>query len=630
MLAAMKEAARHDMAIVAHCEENTLIQAGAVHEGKFSRKHNIAGIPSVCESVHIARDVLLAEAANAHYHVCHISTKESVRVVRDAKRAGIRVTAEVTPHHLLLNEEDIPSLDTNYKMNPPLRGKADQEALIEGLLDGTIDFIATDHAPHTEAEKAMTLERAPFGIVGLETAFPLLYTHLVKTKVITLKQLVDWLTIAPAKTFGLTCGTLAEGAAADVTVIDLDSSQPIERERFVSKGKNTPFQGWSCQGWPVLTFVGGKKSVGKRSCDTVKRQLILENGAVFAGIGFGAETEMDGEVVFNTGMTGYQELLSDPSYCGQIVTLTYPLIGNYGINRSDFESITPAIHGMIVKEIEMEPSHWRAGDSLDCLLRAKGIPGLAKIDTRKLTRLIREHGTLRGKLCGIEVDVEQTVRQLKMSEWITNQVSLVSTKNNYHIPGKGKRVVLVDFGIKHGILQELIDRFCDVIVVPYRATAEEILRLDPDGVLLSNGPGNPQHVPEAIETIRQLLGQVPLFGICLGHQLFALACDASTSKLRFGHRGSNHPVRELATGKIDITSQNHGYTVDAHSLANTRLEITHVAVNDDTVEGLKHMDMPAFSVQYHPEASPGPHDANDLLQEFMTMMDTFVKKKQRV
>lgn len=257
MLEAMKEAASIGAAIVAHCEENTLINKGSVHEGKFSRKHGINGIPSVCESVHIARDILLAEAAGCHYHVCHISTKESVRVVRDAKRAGIKVTAEVTPHHLLLSEDDIPGLDPNFKMNPPLRGKADQEALIEGLLDGTIDFIATDHAPHAAEEKAEGMQLAPFGIVGLETAFPLLYTHFVLTKKLTLKQLIDFLTIEPAKAFGLAGGSLKVGEAADITVIDLNSEASIDPNEFLSKGKNTPFTGWNCKGWPTLTIVDG-------------------------------------------------------------------------------------------------------------------------------------------------------------------------------------------------------------------------------------------------------------------------------------------------------------------------------------------------------------------------------------
>jgi len=257
MFEAMKRAAQLDAAIVAHCEENTLINSGSVHEGVFSKKYGINGIPSVCESVHIARDVLLAEAANVHYHVCHISTKESVRIVRDAKKAGIRVTAEVTPHHLLLCDEDIPGLDANFKMNPPLRSRADREALIQGLLDGTIDFIATDHAPHTEEEKAAGIEKAPFGIVGLETAFPLLYTHLVKTGVFTLKQLIDFLTTKPAETFGLPYGKLEEGGLADIAVVDLESEETIDPDTFFSKGKNTPFAGWICSGWPTLTIFEG-------------------------------------------------------------------------------------------------------------------------------------------------------------------------------------------------------------------------------------------------------------------------------------------------------------------------------------------------------------------------------------
>nr|WP_309099301.1 dihydroorotase [Fredinandcohnia onubensis] len=257
MLEAMKQAAAIDMPIVAHCEENTLINKGSVHEGEFSKKHGINGIPSVCESVHIARDVLLAEAAGCHYHVCHVSTKESVRVIRDAKRAGIHVTAEVTPHHLLLCDEDIPALDTNYKMNPPLRGREDLEALIEGLFDGTIDFIATDHAPHASEEKEQGMALAPFGIVGLETAFPLLYTHFVETNRMTLKQLVDFLTSKPANTFKLPFGNIEIGKNADLTVIDLNATETIDPERFVSKGKNTPFTGWECKGWPVMTLVNG-------------------------------------------------------------------------------------------------------------------------------------------------------------------------------------------------------------------------------------------------------------------------------------------------------------------------------------------------------------------------------------
>jgi len=352
----------------------------------------------------------------------------------------------------------------------------------------------------------------------------------------------------------------------------------------------------------------------------MKKRLILEDGTVFIGEGFGAEKSTIGEVVFNTGMTGYQEILSDPSYCGQIVTLTYPLVGNYGINRDDFESITPAIQGFIVKEICDYPSNWRNELSLDEYFKQKNIPGLAGIDTRKLTRIIRQHGTLKGAFCNMEEDVETVLEKLRSTRLSTDQVSRVSTKKPYPSPGRGHRVVLVDFGMKHGILRELNQRDCDVIVVPYNTTAEEILSLSPDGIMLSNGPGDPKDVPEAIAMIQGLIGKVPLFGICLGHQLFALAMGANTEKMKFGHRGSNHPVKDLLTGKVSLTAQNHGYTVEEASVANTDLEVTHIALNDGTIEGLQHKNFPAFTVQYHPEASPGPEDANYLFDRFISMI----------
>ena len=257
MHAAMKKAAAIDMAVVAHCEDNSLIYGGAVHEGEYAKREGIPGIPSICESVQIARDVLLAENAGCHYHVCHVSTKESVRVIRDAKKAGIRVTGEVSPHHLVLTDMDISGQDPNFKMNPPLRGAEDKAALIEGLLDGTLDFIATDHAPHTAEEKAAGIQKAPFGITGFETAFPLLYTELVKKGVLTLKQLVDWMTIKPAQTFNLPYGRLEEGVNADITIIDLEAEKEVNPETFLSKGKNTPFTGRMLSGWPAATFFEG-------------------------------------------------------------------------------------------------------------------------------------------------------------------------------------------------------------------------------------------------------------------------------------------------------------------------------------------------------------------------------------
>jgi carbamoyl-phosphate synthase small subunit len=362
----------------------------------------------------------------------------------------------------------------------------------------------------------------------------------------------------------------------------------------------------------------------------MKRQLILEDGTVMIGEGFGSDVDSIGEVVFNTGMTGYQEILSDPSYCGQIVTLTYPLIGNYGINRDDFESIQPAIKGFIVKEACDFPSNWRNEMTLDEFFKMKKIPGIAGIDTRKLTRIIRNHGTLKGAICGIEYDAAKVIERLRAMELPTDQVKQVSTASPYRSPGLGYRVVLVDFGMKHGILRELNKRGCDVIVVPYHYTAEQILALSPDGVMLSNGPGDPKNVPEAKKMIAGILGKVPVFGICLGHQLFALSCGANTVKMKFGHRGSNHPVKDLTTGKVSITSQNHGYTVEEESIAGTQLEVTHLALNDGTIEGLKHKQYPAFTVQFHPEASPGPEDTNSLFDRFLTMVEKFKQENGRV
>ncbi|GKV64256.1 MULTISPECIES: dihydroorotase [Sporosarcina] len=257
MYEAMQDAAAINMPIVAHCEDNSLIYGGAMHEGTRNKELGLPGIPSIAESVHIARDVLLAEAAGAHYHVCHVSTKESVRVIRDAKKAGIHVTGEVSPHHLLLAENDVPGDDADWKMNPPLRSEEDRQALREGLLDGTLDCIATDHAPHTAEEKAAGIAKAPFGITGFETAFPLLYTHFVKPGHWTLKQLVDWMTVKPAEVFDLPYGKIEVGAAADLVLIDLEKEQKIDRTTFVSQGKNTPFDGWECAGWPVMTIFGG-------------------------------------------------------------------------------------------------------------------------------------------------------------------------------------------------------------------------------------------------------------------------------------------------------------------------------------------------------------------------------------
>ncbi|MEC0369982.1 carbamoyl phosphate synthase small subunit [Paenibacillus chibensis] len=352
----------------------------------------------------------------------------------------------------------------------------------------------------------------------------------------------------------------------------------------------------------------------------MQARLLLEDGTLFTGSAFGAEGEKTGEVVFNTGITGYQEVLSDPSYCGQIVTMTYPLIGNYGITRDDFESVAPFVHGFVVRRHETVPSNWRAEYSVDSLLKEYGIVGISGIDTRMLTRMIRQHGTMKGILTTSAQSVEELRERLAASPILTNQVETVSTKHVYSSPGSRERIVLVDYGAKTGILRELTARGCDVVVVPQDTTADEIRRLNPDGIQLSNGPGDPKDVPHAIRTIQELLGEYPIFGICLGHQLFALACGADTEKLKFGHRGGNHPVKDLKTNRCYITSQNHGYTVNEDSVAGTELEVTHINNNDKTIEGLKHKKYPAFTVQYHPEAAPGPYDNSYLFDQFLEMI----------
>lgn len=355
----------------------------------------------------------------------------------------------------------------------------------------------------------------------------------------------------------------------------------------------------------------------------MQARLLLEDGTLFTGKAFGSDTESAGEVVFNTGITGYQEVLSDPSYCGQIVTMTFPLIGNYGITRDDFEAVRPFVHGFVVRQHEEVPSNWRAQYTLDYVLKEYGIPGISEIDTRMLTRILRHHGTMKGILTTSNKSAAELKERLDASSLLRDQVERVSTKSVFNSPGNKERVVLVDFGSKSGILRDLTKRGCDVVVVPHDATAEQIRRLRPDGILLSNGPGDPKDVPQAVKMIAELLGELPIFGICLGHQLFALACGADTTKLKFGHRGGNHPVKDLATNRCYITSQNHGYTVTEQSIANTSLAVTHINNNDRTIEGLKHKEFPAFSVQYHPEASPGPYDSAYLFDDFLDTIRKF-------
>ncbi|MBB5172146.1 glutamine-hydrolyzing carbamoyl-phosphate synthase small subunit [Texcoconibacillus texcoconensis] len=359
------------------------------------------------------------------------------------------------------------------------------------------------------------------------------------------------------------------------------------------------------------------------------RKLVLENSAVFEGKGFGANVESMGEVVFQTGMTGYQEVVSNPSNCGQIVTMTYPLIGNAGVNRDDFENMISHIHGLIVKKACHKPSHFRSERSLHEYLQASGIPAIEGIDTRRLTKEIRTYGTIRGAIVPGSANTEEVVFNLKQSGSLHDQVSRVSTKSVYASPGNGKRVVVIDYGMKKAILKQLIQQGFDVVVVPYNTKAEDVLTLNPDGVVLSNGPGDPEDIPEAEQTVSQLIGEVPLFGICLGHQLLSRASGADTKKMLFGHRGANHPVKDLESKNVALTSQNHSYIVDEESMSQASLTVTHRNVNDGTIEGVRHTYAPAFGVQFHPEATPGPHDSFYLFERFHEMIESFDKEEKQ-
>lgn len=359
---------------------------------------------------------------------------------------------------------------------------------------------------------------------------------------------------------------------------------------------------------------------------TKDRFLVLEDGSVYEGYRLGADKETSGEVVFNTSMTGVQEIITDNSYTDQIITFSYPLVGNAGFNIEDNESLKPTTKGVIVREACEYPSNFRNRENLDSFLKRHNIVGISGVDTRSITRKIRDFGVMRGVITSSD-NHEKTVKELKSYERRTDQIERVSTKSPYVSTGTGNRVVLLDFGKKENIVRSLNQRNVDVTVVPYDTTAEEILSLNPDGVMLSNGPGDPDDVEVAVKTIQDLIGRVPVFGICLGHQLIALAGGAKSYKMKFGHRGSNQPVKNLATGKIEITSQNHGYAIDAESLKDTDLEVTHVALNDNTVEGIRHKEHPVFSVQYHPEAAAGPHDSSYLFNEFIDAMTEFGGKQ---
>jgi len=369
----------------------------------------------------------------------------------------------------------------------------------------------------------------------------------------------------------------------------------------------------------------------------MKAMLALADGTVFEGTAFGAAGEAAGEVVFNTSMTGYQEILTDPSYCGQLVAMTYPEIGNVGVNQEDVESGRPFVEGFIVKEYWETPSNWRAQQPLHDYFEQHGIPGIQGIDTRALVRRLREHGAINGVISTQELDAGRLVAKARAVPSMVgrNLVEEVTCREPYEwdeghwslgagyerpVPAAEKFVVAYDFGIKRNILRTLVSARCRVRVVPADTPADVVLALNPDGIFLSNGPGDPDAGPYAREVVSKLIGKRPIFGICLGHQILGLALGGKTYKLKFGHHGGNQPVMDLATRKVEITSQNHGFAIDADSLRGVA-GLTHLNLNDHTVEGLAHRDLPLFSVQYHPESSPGPHDASYLFGRFVDLME---------
>ena len=611
MRRALAYSAVADRPLALHCEEPTLSRDGQMHEGAVSAELGLAGWPSVAESLMVERDLALAAYEQRPIHLQHLSARASVDAVRRARASGARVSAEATPHHLCTTDELVRTLDANAKMNPPLGSEDDRQALIEGILDGTIDCIATDHAPHARHEKDVPFEQAPFGVTGLETAFGALHTFLVREGRVPLPTVLERLSAGPARALGLPVPRIAVGEPANLVLLDLEAEWTVREDAFRSRSANSWLLGQTLVGAVVRTVAAGQGGVLDVRGGS-QGYLLLEDGTVFRGRSVAAEGTAFGEAVFTTGMTGYQETVTDPSYAEQLVCFTAPMVGNYGVDERRLESSAPHARGVLMRRL--------GGEDWALWLAERGIVALDEIDTRSLTLRVRDGGAMRSIVVADErrLAVPEALEQVRAQPEMEGQalVAQVSTAEPYAAGESGRvRVAVVDYGVKRSILRRLAQAGAAVTVFPHLCDPDELASYD--GVLLSNGPGDPAPLVEETEVVRATLGRVPVLGICLGHQLIGLATDHETTKLPFGHRGANHPVLDKRTGRVLVTSQNHGFAV----VPSERAEETHVSLYDGTVEGFDFPELRAQSVQFHPEAGPGPHDAWPILEHWVDSLE---------
>ncbi len=627
-----------DGVVAQHAQEPRLTENAQMNEGELSGRLGLAGWPAVAEEAIIARDCLLAAHVGSRLHVCHVSTAGSVEIVRQAKEKGWNVTAEVCPHHLLLTDELATTYDPIYKVNPPLRTAADAEALRAGLADGTIDIVATDHAPHPLEDKDCEWAAAAFGMLGLETALSIVQETMVDPGLLDWAGVAERMSHAPAR-IGRVADhgrPLEEGAPANVVLYDPSVRRVVEASSGASLSRNTPYAGMELPGPSGRDLPARQGHRARREASmTGGALLVLEDGRTFHGEAYGAEGETFGEAVFNTGMTGYQETLTDPSYHRQVVVMTAPHIGNTGVNDEDPESRRIWVAGYVVRDPARVPSNWRSRRSLDDELRDQGVVGISGVDTRALTRHLRERGAMRVGISSAGTDPEELLERVRASAEMAGAelAGEVSTDTAYVVPAVGEKrftVAALDLGIKSMTPALMAQRGIEVHVLPATASLAEVQAVEPDGLFFSNGPGDPAATTQQVELLRGALEVgLPYFGICFGNQLFGRALGFGTYKLKYGHRGINQPVMDRTTGKVEVTAHNHGFAVDAPLEGETQTPygvatVSHVCLNDDVVEGLELRDddgnLKSFSVQYHPEAAAGPHDAAYLFDRFVDLM----------